>query len=161
MAFDNYGVSIPCLRSFREQYASLISGLTVADAINAVVLPLTLGPRCSLTGALKRKEAADESGAPLVGPATVYMVYADKMRLDDLLQARPAVTRPQTEAMASSHRFHPTTSAPSSPQPANRTIDDHALQAIEVHAAQQDNLDNVFVWISLFCTNYHVPPGPS
>eukprot|EP00966_Prymnesium_polylepis_P164910 3812903-Prymnesium_polylepis.1 len=89
------------------------SKLTVADAINAIIMPLTLSPRSSLTGALSRRAAADESGALLTGAANVYVVYSDKMLLDDL------------------------------------------LDAIEAHAAKQEKLEDVYVWLSLFCDNYH------
>ena len=41
-AFDRTGVSIPCLRSFRATLEPLLSGLTVAEALNSVVRPMTL-----------------------------------------------------------------------------------------------------------------------
>ncbi|KAL1496380.1 hypothetical protein AB1Y20_016335 [Prymnesium parvum] len=112
-AFCGDGVSIPCLRSFREQYASLLPGLTVADAITSLVLPLTLSPRCSLAHALSRRKATDESGAPLTAAATVFFVYSDKMLLADL------------------------------------------LEAVEAYAAEQEELGGVYVWLSLFCSNFH------
>ncbi len=78
--FDGTGVSIPCLRSFRNELASNLSGLTAAEAVTSVIMPLTHSGSCSLARALGRKQAADEAGKPYTAPATIYVCYADSCR---------------------------------------------------------------------------------
>ena len=86
-AFNPAGVSIPCIRAFRASLSQLLGNLTVADAITGVMMPLTHAPSSSLASALAKRNACDESGAPLSAPATAYIVYSDTITLDELFDA--------------------------------------------------------------------------
>jgi hypothetical protein len=73
-AFDALGVSVPCLRSFRNAFAALTSGMTCAQVVEGCVRPLTGASRASLARALQCRGADDEAGRPLVAPATVPLI---------------------------------------------------------------------------------------
>ena len=98
-SFDRLGVSIPCLRAFMSALEPMLSGQTVHDAIDSVIRPLTMSPKCSVAQALKRQKAADEAGKPYAAPATVFFVYTDDALVSDLLAIieRYAASQPKVE----------------------------------------------------------------
>jgi tetratricopeptide (TPR) repeat protein len=77
----------------------MLTGQSVHDAIDAVVRPLTMSPKCSVAQALKRKAAKDEAGKPYVAPATVLFTYTDGALVTDVLEAveRYAASQPKVE----------------------------------------------------------------
>ncbi len=89
-AFETLGVSIPCIRAFRANFAELLSGLSAAEATTSVLTPLLAVARGSLAHSLSRKEAKDEAGRPLAAPATAFFCHADSEKIGDLFDAAEA-----------------------------------------------------------------------
>jgi len=88
--FDGLGVSIPCMRAFRANFAELLSGMTAAEACSDVTMPLCASARCSLAQALSRLGAKDEAGRPLTRAATVLLCHAETDRIDAVFDAAEA-----------------------------------------------------------------------
>lgn len=87
LPIESLGVSIACLRSFAAAFQPLSDGLTVAQAVNSLLRPLTDSSGLSLTAALQQKGAADEAGRPLAAEATLFAIAADSETFDEVLAA--------------------------------------------------------------------------
>ena len=99
LPFDRTGVSVPCLRSFRAELQPLLDGLTLAEAINSVIKPLTANASSSVAAALARQGAKDEAGIAHTKPATVFLCCASSSNVNDLMDIieRYAASQPKVE----------------------------------------------------------------
>jgi len=82
---DLTGVSIPCLRSFRDAYADLTAGLSVAQVVSGLIGPLTSTSRRSIASALSALQASDEAGQPFTAAATIFVISSDAVPFDEML----------------------------------------------------------------------------
>jgi len=82
---DTLGVSLPCLRSFRLAFSHLTKDLTVQQAVNGLMVPLTGKSRRSLARALHETKATDEAGQPLTKAASMLVIASEDDLLDDVL----------------------------------------------------------------------------
>jgi hypothetical protein len=89
-AFDALGVSIPCIRAFRANFAELLKGLTAAEAATSVMMPLLAVARGSLASSLTRLDKRDEAGRLLAAPATAFLCSADTDSIEDVFDAAEA-----------------------------------------------------------------------
>ena len=92
-------MQIPCLRAFFASLSHLLDGLTVAEAIDSVIKPLTHSPRTSIASALSRRGCKDEAGRAYVAPATVYFCHANSCKVTELFEVieRYAASQKATE----------------------------------------------------------------
>ena len=88
--FEALGVSIPCIRAFRANFAELLKGLTAAEAATSVMMPLLAVARGSLARALARLDKRDEAGRRLAAPATAFLCSADTDSIEDVFDAAEA-----------------------------------------------------------------------
>jgi len=88
-----------CLRSFRAELAASLDGLSAAEAVASVIMPLTESFGSSLASGLQRQNKTDEAGKPFAAKATAFVCYADGCSLTALLDAieRYAAAQPKPE----------------------------------------------------------------
>ena len=92
------GVSLECLRSFREGHPELFhedGHKTTTDACLKAVMPITKQARTSLSTVLKHLGAVDDEQKPFVGPATVFVSHAWRYRALDVFEAMEAFAAAQ------------------------------------------------------------------
>lgn len=87
-SFPVEGVSLSCLRSFREAHHALLTGLSVEQVCAKVVRPLSMESCGSITSCLRRLGARDPTtGKPFVSHANAFAGYSWKDGLLSLLDA--------------------------------------------------------------------------
>ena len=90
------GVSLACLRSFAAEFHPLLKGalkgemcggLTLAQALESIVRPITEGAGASLAQVLNEVGAKDEANRPLAEKATLFVIAAPNDRFENVLEA--------------------------------------------------------------------------
>lgn len=87
---SNMGVSLACLRSFREAHKEQLSGLSMDSVWQHLLHPMAEKFQCSLAEVLSQSTTAekyDEYETPLAGPADVYVCCSGAMNFESILDS--------------------------------------------------------------------------